>query len=50
MAAGSMEDSSSEGSAMVKSDRVEMLIDGDCVTGDAGTVSVSQVTGSGEGG
>ena len=41
---GLMGDSSSDGSAMVKSDRVAMLIDGDCVMGvmeDAGIVSVS---------
>ena len=40
-------DSSSKGSATVKSDREEMLIDGDWVTGDEGMVSVSgTVTGS----
>ena len=36
-------DSSSEVSAMVKSDKVEMLMDGDWVTGDSGVVSVSGV-------
>ena len=41
MVVGSMGDSSSEVSAMVKSDREETLIDGDWVMGDAGTASVS---------
>ena len=44
----SMEDSSSEISATVNSDRVEMLMDGDWVTGVAGIGCVSGVvTGSG---
>ena len=34
-------DSSSEVSAMVKSDKVAMLMDGDCVAVDPGVVSVS---------
>ena len=40
-AAGSTDDSSSGVSAMVKSERVAMLMDGDCVAGDSGAVSVS---------
>lgn len=40
----SIGDSSSEGSVIVKSDRVETLVDGDWATGDTGTVSVSEVT------
>ena len=51
---GSMEVSSSEVSAIVKSDRVAMLMDGDWVagvTGDAGIVSApGAVNDSGEGG
>jgi len=39
MVVGSMGDSSSEMSVMVKSDRVETLMDGEWVTGDAGTDS-----------
>ena len=41
---GSTEDSSSEVSAIVKSDRVAILMDGDCeagVAGDTGMVSAS---------
>jgi hypothetical protein len=40
---GSKGGSSSEASAIVKSDRVAMLMDGDGVTGDPGTVSGSGV-------
>jgi len=51
MVVGSLGDSSSEASAIVKSDRVEMLMDGDWVMVDVGTVSVSEaVTGSSGGG
>ena len=51
MTVGSMGESSSEISAMVKSDRVETLMDGDWGTGDAGTVSISgAVTDSSGGG
>ena len=47
----SIGDPSSEVSAIVKSDRVAILMDGDWVTGGAGTVSVSgMVTDSGGGG
>ena len=42
-AVGPMGNSVSEASAAVKSDIVVMLMDGDCVTGDAGTVSVSRM-------
>ena len=51
MAVGSMGGSSSEASATVKSDRLVMLMDGECWTGDPGIVAVSGVaTGSsGEG-
>jgi len=51
MAVGSMGGSSSEVSATVKSDRLVMLMDGECWTGDPGIVPVSGVaTGSsGEG-
>ena len=46
-AVGSMEDLSSEASAIVKLDRVDTLTVGDWVTGDVGTESVSEaVTGS----
>ena len=38
---GSMGDSSSEASAMVKSDKLAMLMDGDSVTGDREVISVS---------
>ena len=49
-AAGSVGGSSSEVSAIVKSEKVEMLMVGDWVTGDAGIASVSgAVTGSGTG-
>ena len=41
MAVGSTRDWSSEVSAMVKSDRAETLMDGELVTGDARTESVS---------
>ena len=50
---GSMGDSSSEASGIVKSDRVAMLMDGDCVagvTGDAGIVSVSGAVADSSGG
>ena len=43
-----MGDSSSKGSATVKSDREEMLIDGDWVAGEEGMVSVSGTDSSGE--
>ena len=47
---GSVGGSSSEVSAIVKSEKVEMLMVGDCVTGDAEIASVSgAVTGSGTG-
>ena len=51
MAVGLMEGSSSEVSATVKSDRLVILMDGDCWTGDPGIEPVSEVaTGSsGEG-
>ena len=41
MAAGSRGGSSSEVSATVKSERVAMLIDGECGTGDSGLASFS---------
>ena len=44
MAVGSMGGSSSEISAVVKSERVAMLMDGDRVAGDAGIVPVSGAT------
>ena len=51
MAVESAGDSSSEVSATVKSDRVEMLTDGELMTGDAGRVFASEaVTDSGRGG
>ena len=50
MGVGSVGGSSSEVSAIVKSERVEMLMVGDWVMGDAGISSVSgAVTGSGTG-
>ena len=47
---GSMGKSSSDVSATVKSDRVEILIDGDCVAGGVGTVSASGSVGDSSGG
>ena len=50
---GSMGDSSSEASGIVKSDRVAMLVDGDCVTGvtgGAGIVPVSRTVTDSSGG
>jgi len=43
MTVGSRGDSLSEVSAIVKSDRVEMLMDGECAVRDPGAVSVSGV-------
>ena len=50
MAVGSMGDPSSDVSAIVKSERVEMLMDGDCVTEGVGTVSASGSAGDSGGG
>ena len=43
MAVGSMGDSPSEGSVIVRSDRVETLVDRNWVAGDTGTAFVSEV-------
>ena len=48
---GSRGISSSKTSATVKSEKVAMLMDGDCRTGDSGAVSASgMITGSSGGG
>ena len=46
MTVESVGDSSSKGSVITKPSRVEMLVDGDRVTGDTGTTSVSEVVDS----
>ena len=50
MAVGSAGESSSEVSGIVKSDRVEMLTDGELMMGDAGRVSTSEAMADSSGG